>query len=56
MTDRENVLVVFAPRVLAGAIEDAGGLYGDATPHDYELAIETFICARRRHAPSDLAG
>ncbi len=47
-------LELFGPRispgVLAGAIEDAGGLDGYATPHDYELALGDFICMRRRHA------
>jgi hypothetical protein len=39
-----------SPRVLAGAIKDAGGLDCYATIDDYELAIGEFIARRRRHA------
>ena len=64
MTDRDYVLMALAqeavvtglerlgqritPRVLAGAVKDAGGLDGYATPHDYEMALGDFISIRRR--------
>lgn len=71
MTDRETVLLVFAqeavvaglerlgqrisPRVLAGAIRDAGSLDGYATVEDYGHAFAEFVSMRRRHARFDLA-
>jgi len=39
-----------SPHVLAGAVQDAGGLDGYATVGDYELALLDFIAARRRRA------
>jgi hypothetical protein len=40
-----------SPRVMAGAVRDAGSLDGYATLGDYELALEDFVDARLRHAP-----
>lgn len=75
MTDRDYVLMALAqktvvdglerlgqhisPRVLAGAIKDAGRLDGYATPRDYPMALGDFVSRRRRarfHLPGPYAG
>jgi hypothetical protein len=58
VADLERLGQRVSPRVLAGAVKDAGGLDGYASLYDYQLAIGEFIEGRRRHARRtfDLSG
>lgn len=57
VAERELLASGFSPRIIRGAIRDAGGLDGYASPRDYGMAVVDFANARRRHtrAPRDLA-
>lgn len=70
MTDRDYALMALAqravvadlerlgqhvsPRVLSGAVKDAGSFDGYATPADYREAVAEFIRERQQHATFDL--
>ncbi len=46
----------YSPRIMRGAISDAGVLAGYATVEDYKVALVDFAEARRRHARWRLPG
>lgn len=46
----------YSPRIIRGAILDAGGLGGYATDADYKLALVEFANGRRRHSSWRLPG